>query len=127
MEERPSRLGLPPVYVHLLQVSWVEIEAGADVHARLLLARTYLRPVTLLERFAAGRLPRTSGEPEVVGSFPGGQVWPPVANPVRNLRRIRRLAAAGIAILGLADLVSAVVPPRSGDGSTRCSATSRSG
>ncbi|MGO9557711.1 MAG: bifunctional lysylphosphatidylglycerol flippase/synthetase MprF, partial [Acidimicrobiales bacterium] len=39
-------------------------------------------------------------------------MWPPVANPVRNLRRVRRLAAAGIAILGLADLVSAVVPPQ---------------
>ena len=111
IEERPSRLGLPPVFVHLQQVSWVEIEAGAEVHARLLLARTYLRPVTLLERFAAGRLPHTSCEPEVVASFPGGLVWPPVANPVRSQRRVRRLAAAGIAVLGLADLVSAVVPP----------------
>ena len=111
VEERPSRLGLPPVFVHLKQVSWVEIEPGAEVHARLLLARSYERPVTLLERFAAGRLPRGGTEPEVVASFPGGLVWPPVANPVRNLRRVRRLAAAGIAVLGLADLVSAVVPP----------------
>ena len=39
-----SRLGLPPVFLHLQQVSWIEIEAGAEVHARLLLARTYLRP-----------------------------------------------------------------------------------
>jgi lysylphosphatidylglycerol synthetase-like protein (DUF2156 family) len=111
IEERPSRLGLPPVFVHLQQVSWVEIEAGAEVHARLLLARTYLRPVTVLERFAVGRLPRTRGEPEVVASFPGGLVWPPAANSVRSLRRVRRLAAAGIAVLGLADLVSAVEPP----------------
>lgn len=112
VEERTSRLGLPPVFVHLRQVSWVEIEAGAEVHARLLLARSYLRPVTLLERFAAGRLPRSHGAPAVVASFPGGTVWPPVGSPVRSLRRVRRLMAAGIALLGLTDLVSAVVPPQ---------------
>jgi len=112
VEERRSRLGLPPVFVHLQQVSWVEIEGGAEVHARLLLARSYLSPATVLERFAAGRLPRPVTEPEVVASFPGGLVWPPVTNPARSLRRVRRLAAAGIAILGLTDLVSAVVPPQ---------------
>jgi len=112
VEERDSRLGLPPVFVHIQQVSWVEIEAGAQVHARLLLARNYLRPATLLERFAAGRLPRNAGAPAVVASFPGGLVWPRVADQAKSLRRVRRLAAAGIALLGLADLVSAVVPPQ---------------
>jgi len=112
VEERASRLGLPPVFVHLRQFSWVEIEAGAQVHARLLLTRNYLRPVTVLERFAAGRLLHNGGEPEVVASFPGGRVWPPVADSARSLRRVRRLTAAAIAILGLADLVSAVVPPQ---------------
>jgi lysylphosphatidylglycerol synthetase-like protein (DUF2156 family) len=112
VEERASRLGLPPVFVHVQQVSWVEIEAGAQVHARLLLARNYLRPGTLLERFAAGRLPRGRGAPVVVASFPGGVVWPRVTDPARSLRRVRRLTAAGIALLGLTDLVSAVVPPQ---------------
>jgi lysylphosphatidylglycerol synthetase-like protein (DUF2156 family) len=112
VEERASRLGLPPVFVHLRQISWIEIEAGAQVHARLLLARSYVRPVTVLERFAAGHLPHGGGAPAVVASFPGGLVWPPVADPARRLRRVRRLAAAGIAILGLTDLVSAVVPPQ---------------
>jgi lysylphosphatidylglycerol synthetase-like protein (DUF2156 family) len=112
VEERASRLGLPPVFVHIRQVSWVEIEAGAEVHARLLLARNHLRPVTVLERFAVGPLPHGGGEPEVVASFPGGHLWPPVANSVRSLRRVRRLTAAGIAILGLTDLISAVVPPQ---------------
>ena len=93
VEERASRLGLPPVFVHIQQVSWVEIEAGAEVHARLLLARSYLRPVTVLERFAAGRLSRSRGEPEVVASFPGGRVWPPVADSARSLRRVRRLTS----------------------------------
>jgi lysylphosphatidylglycerol synthetase-like protein (DUF2156 family) len=112
VEERESRLGLPPVFIHIRQVSWVEIEAGAEVHARLLLARSYLRPTTLLERFATGRLPRGTAAPVVVASYPGGLVWPRVSDPARSLRRVRRLAAIGIAILGLADLVSAVVPPQ---------------
>jgi lysylphosphatidylglycerol synthetase-like protein (DUF2156 family) len=112
VEERQSRLGLPPVFVHIEQVSWVEIEAGAQVHARLMLARNYLPPATVLERFAAGRLPRATGAPVAVASFPGGLVWPRVSDQARSLRRVRRLAALGIAILGLADLVSAVVPPQ---------------
>jgi lysylphosphatidylglycerol synthetase-like protein (DUF2156 family) len=112
VEERGSRLGLPPVFLHVQQLSWVEIEGGAEVHARLLLTRRYLRPVTVLERFAAGRMPRDAGTPAVVASFPGGLVWPRVSDPARSLRRVRRLAAVGIAVLGLADLVSAVVPPQ---------------
>ena len=68
--------------------------------------------MTVLERFAAGRLLHNGGEPEVVASFPGGHVWPPVADSARSLRRVRRLASAGIAILGLTDLISAVVPPQ---------------
>ena len=36
----------------------------------------------------------------------------PVADSARSLRRVRRLIAAGIAILGVTDLVSAVVPPQ---------------
>jgi len=126
VEERASRLGLPPVFVHLQQVSWVEIEAGAEVHARLLLARNYLRPVTVLERFAAGHLLHAGGVPEVVASFPGGRVWPPVADSARSLRRVRRLAAAGIAILDLATSSRPSCHHRSEGASTRCSATSPS-
>ena len=39
-------------------------------------------------------------------------MWPRVSDPARSLRRVRRLTAAGIALLGLTDLVSAVVPPQ---------------
>ena len=31
----PARAGLPPVFVERLRCSWVELEAGADLHARL--------------------------------------------------------------------------------------------
>ncbi len=38
VEERKSRLGLPPVYLQKQWVSWVELETGAELHVRLLLA-----------------------------------------------------------------------------------------
>jgi lysylphosphatidylglycerol synthetase-like protein (DUF2156 family) len=65
-----------------------------------------------LERFAAGRLEREVSPPTVVASFPGGHVWPRVANTARSLRRVRRLVAVAIAVLAVADLISAVAPPQ---------------
>ena len=69
--------------------------------------------MTLLERFAAGRLPaqqRRAGRRCLLPRRPRLAAASPTRSAV--LRRVRRLAAAGIAILGLADLVSAVVPPQ---------------
>ena len=94
VEERRARLGLPPVYVHLLQVSWVEIEAGAEVHARLLLlSRRYPRPTTLLERFAAGRMPRARPRsPTSWRPTPVALVWP------RSTTRSRRFAGSAASL-----------------------------
>ncbi len=113
VEERASRLGLAPgVRPHPPGLLGRD-RGGVQVHARLLLARRYLRPVTVLERFAAARLPRDEGEPEVVASYPGGaRLARPSSTRRARCARMRRLAAAGIAVLGLADLVSAVVPPQ---------------
>jgi lysylphosphatidylglycerol synthetase-like protein (DUF2156 family) len=109
--EHRSRLLLPPVFLHKRQVSWVEMEVGAEVHARVLQARIDLPAGTYLERLASGRRKRTEHEPAVVASFPYGPSWPPVADPVRKDRRVRRIAAAAVAVLAIADLVTAVVPP----------------
>jgi lysylphosphatidylglycerol synthetase-like protein (DUF2156 family) len=111
LTEHHSRLGLPPVFLHHRQVSWVEIDAGADVHARLLQARVDLPAGTRLERLASGQRRRTEHEPTVVAAYPSGAGWPPLTDPAKGLRRVRRLAAMAVALLGLLDLVSAVVPP----------------
>ena len=108
--EAHSHLGLPPVFLHQRQVSWVEIEAGAEVHARLVNARVDLPAGTLLERLASGQRKRTEHEPAAVPPtppVPAGRRTPTRPAPPHGAAR----ATVAVALLGLLDLVSAVVPP----------------
>ncbi len=109
VEERKAILGMPPVFVHERQVSFVEIEAGAEVHCRLLLARHEEAAATVAERLLVGRR-RAPLELSVVAAFPNGLSWPTVQDPIRRHRPVRRVAAAIVGLVGLADLVSALVP-----------------
>ena len=114
IEEHPGRLGLPPVFLRHRQLAWVELETGAELHARLLLARFDDAPATLLERFA-GRYRRVhDNHPVVVAAQPYGMAWPPppdLAALRRRSRRIRRWAAGALALAGTVNLLSAVTPP----------------
>jgi lysylphosphatidylglycerol synthetase-like protein (DUF2156 family) len=114
VEEHPGRFGMLPVFLHYRQLSWVELEAGADLHARLLLTRAELPPATFLERVAARHRGTQDHHPVVVAASPRGASWPPGPNldvVRRRSRRVRRWAAAAIAVAGTVDLVSAVTPP----------------
>lgn len=118
VEEQPARLGMLPVFLHHEQLAWIELETGADLHARLLVGRSDLPPATLFEKLAAGsaHLTRTSAQPHpvVVAAAPHGDSWPPKGDlgALRNRsRRVRRLAAAAIFLAGAIDLLSAVTPP----------------
>jgi lysylphosphatidylglycerol synthetase-like protein (DUF2156 family) len=114
VEEYPGRLGLPPVFLAHKQLAWIELETGADLHSRLLLARSDIRPATLLERVAARHQAEHDITPVVVAAYPNGGSWPPppdLTSTRRRSRRARRLASVSIAIAGLLDLVSAVTPP----------------
>ncbi len=72
VEEHAGRLGLPPVFLHHRQFAWVEIETGAELHARLLLGRADVRPATVLERLAARYRPAHDTHPIVVAAHPNG-------------------------------------------------------
>jgi lysylphosphatidylglycerol synthetase-like protein (DUF2156 family) len=114
VEEHPGRLGMPPVFLHCRQLSWVELETGADLHARLLLARSEIAPATLLERIAARHRRIQNPQPVVVASYPHGASWPPGPDlhvVRRRSRRVRRWASGAIAVAGAVDLLSAVTPP----------------
>jgi lysylphosphatidylglycerol synthetase-like protein (DUF2156 family) len=114
VEEYPGRFGLPPVFLAHRQIAWIELETGADLHARLLLARSDIRPSTLLERFAARHQAQHDTTPVVVAAHPSGGSWPPapdLSSTRKRSRRARRLASVSIAVAGLLDLVSAVTPP----------------
>ena len=71
VEEHPGRLGMLPVFLHCRQLSWVELETGADLHARLLLAGFEISPATLFERVAARYRHVHDHHPVVVAAYPG--------------------------------------------------------
>ncbi|HMK63634.1 MAG TPA: phosphatidylglycerol lysyltransferase domain-containing protein, partial [Acidimicrobiales bacterium] len=117
VEEYPGRLGLPPVFLERRQMSWIELETGAGLHVRLLMARNDTGPATLLERLAARRHRSHEAHPVVVAALPHGSSWPPPPDlgiVRRRSRRVRRWAALAIALAGVVDLLSAVTPPLRG-------------
>ena len=113
-----GRLGLPPVFVTHRQESSIDLEAGAELHIRLVLRDQPLTTVRRLERLAKGEvvtpLPPDEHGARQVAAWPTGGSWPPstdLAATQRRGRLIRRLAAAAIFITGLLDLLVAVAPP----------------
>jgi lysylphosphatidylglycerol synthetase-like protein (DUF2156 family) len=115
--EYPSRaggLGLPSVFLGHRLLSWVELEAGSELHVRLLHARQDLSGSTFLERLVARRpSPSASGDlrPQVVASFPQGKAWPRVLPSEKRDRRARRIAASIVFGVGFLSLVSALSDP----------------
>ena len=117
VEEHAGRLGLPPVFVHSQRVSWVELETGAELHARMLLARNELPSPSVLERMIRRGRSSRSLHPAVVASYPMGDSWPPAPDlrlAHRRTRRVRRWASAAILFAGIVDLLDAVTPPLRG-------------
>ena len=114
VEEHRARLGMLPVFLHHRQLAWIELETGADLHARLLLARLDEPPATLLERIAARSQRARDAHPVVVAACPLGKSWPPASDLSavhQRSRRVRRWAAAAIFLAGAIDLIYALTPP----------------
>jgi lysylphosphatidylglycerol synthetase-like protein (DUF2156 family) len=120
VHEHRGRFGLPPTFLHHRQESTLEIETGADLHVRLLLAEADLPLATLGERLVTadtvvkGRSRAAEVHPELAASWPAGASWPPapeVAADHIRVRRIRRMAAVALFVAGAVDLLSAVTAP----------------
>ncbi len=115
--EYPSRaagLGLPSVFLGHRLMSWVELEAGHDLHVRLLHARQDLAGSTFLERLVARRPSRSSSgviRPQVVAAFPQGDPWPRILPSEKRDRLARRIAASIVVAVGFLSLVSALSDP----------------
>jgi lysylphosphatidylglycerol synthetase-like protein (DUF2156 family) len=117
VEEHHGRLGMLPVFLACRQLAWVELETGAELHARLLLTQSELPGATLIERMAARDRQVHDTHPVVVAAYPYGASWPPAPDlsAVRSRsRRVRRWGAAAIAVTGVLDLLTAVTPPLRG-------------
>jgi lysylphosphatidylglycerol synthetase-like protein (DUF2156 family) len=120
VHEHRGRLGLPPTFLHHRQEATLEIETGADLHVRLLLAEADLPMATMGERLITadvvikGRSKAAEVHAELAASWPGGASWPPapeVAADHISVRRIRRLAAVSLFVAGVIDLLSSVTEP----------------
>jgi lysylphosphatidylglycerol synthetase-like protein (DUF2156 family) len=120
VREHRGRFGLPPTFLHHRQSATLEIETGADLHVRLMLAEVDLPLATLGERLITrdtvvkGRTRAAELHPELVASWPSGASWPPapeVAADRIGVRRIRRIAAVSLFLAGLIDLLSAFTAP----------------
>ncbi len=107
---KPVQLRVPfmPIYRRVHSVTWLEIEGGAELRMRLqesgsepfprLLGRLAFRPTTASRTLA---------------SVPEGPRWPRLQDALGKSASSRRLVAAILAIAGLAELVSALLPPLS--------------
>ena len=112
LERRRGRLGLPDAFAVGRRLSWVELAAGPGLSAQLRWGRQALPTTTVLQRLTTR--PVTGGEPRptVVAEWPDGSAWPVRSGEARARRvRVRRQAAAVLAVVGLVDLVSAITPP----------------
>jgi len=110
LEESRARVGPLPIFRSVRQTSWIELEAGADLHVRLVRGRQAMPPESALERLNVRR-ERSDPRPTTVASLPGGATWPPPAVKAGHQRKVRARAATAIAIVGLVNLVSAAMPP----------------
>lgn len=117
--ERRGRFGLPPVFQPVARTTYVEVEAGSSVRVRLVAGGIRERSLTRLERWLAGRpvLPAPPETPTLVGSWPDGDPWPQTS--IRQLEfrrelRIKRVVSGVVFFTGLANIVSAIVPPARG-------------
>ena len=120
VHEHRGRFGLPPTFLHHRQESTLEIETGAELHVRLLLAEADLPLATMGERLVTtdavvkGRSKAADVHAELAASWPSGASWPPapeVAADRIRVRRIRRLAAVSLFVAGAIDLLSSVTAP----------------
>jgi lysylphosphatidylglycerol synthetase-like protein (DUF2156 family) len=120
VHEHRGRLGLPPTFLHHRRESTIEIETGAELHVRLILADAALPTATMGERLVTvdrvvkGRNKAAEVHAELVAGWPGGASWPAapdVAADRIRVRRIRRIAAVSLFVAGTIDLLSAVTAP----------------
>ncbi len=105
------RGGLPAVYAARLRCSWIELEAGSELRARLWHGARDLPERTFLERIGSRERMRSCWPPSEVAEHPGTVTWPSAGDATACRRHTRRIGAAAIAFAGVLSLASAVTLP----------------
>lgn len=107
----PARFGLPDVFLEAANATWIEVEAGAAPHLRLV-RTTCAPPLGRWKRLLLRTARQDSSNADVLGSFPGGRDYP--IAPVDEIRRnllVRRIGFIVLVVFGLVELLSAFLPP----------------
>ena len=109
--ENSSIFGLPSVFRPKLQATWVEIEAGANIHVRLIDQSRYLKPESLVEKILISRAELKNQSRGQVAFYPDGNDYLEQKSPFIKQRMHRRLASLAIFLVGAVNLASALTPP----------------
>ncbi len=109
--EAEAALGLPPIFRPKQQATWLEIEAGAKTHVRLLSRTAFAKADSLLEQVLTIKLRDKEAGMGQLASFPGGNDYRENQLPMMRQVRSRRIAAAAIFVVGALNLASALTPP----------------
>jgi lysylphosphatidylglycerol synthetase-like protein (DUF2156 family)/UDP-2,3-diacylglucosamine pyrophosphatase LpxH len=109
----PARLGLPRPFLAFRRCSRVELSADEVLRVRLVVGDTPVRSAARLERAVARSHTDVPTTPRPVAALPGGAQWP--TDPGRlpswvARRRVRRVAATLLALAGVLNVVSALLP-----------------
>lgn len=109
--ENSSIFGLPSVFRPKLQATWIEIEAGANIHVRLMDHSRYLKPESVIEKILISRAEVKSQSRGQIASYPYGNDYLEQRSPVLKQRMHRRRASLAIFLVGALNLASALTPP----------------
>jgi lysylphosphatidylglycerol synthetase-like protein (DUF2156 family) len=111
VQPRGHRFGRDDVPVELRQISWLELEAGAKLHVRLVAGQSPTVEAPLHQRLTC-RAPRVAVpvRPATVATLTEGQTWPP-EHLADATRWPRRIGAAGLALVGVVNVLSVLTPP----------------
>ena len=111
---RKARFGLPAPFLAVRRLSMVELRAGQVLSVSLSLAEDPVGRPSLFERLVLAPERSRPVTLDVVGHLPGGAAWPineRALMPWVRRRHIRQVAAFGLLIAGLLNVVFALAWP----------------
>ena len=109
---RPSRLRLPHPFVTVHRFSYVEVRGSSLLELALWIREVPVKSPVLLERLAQARCKVDLSTTQQVATLPTGPTWPINESVLARWvvrRRVRKVAAAGILIPGVLNIVFAAL------------------
>ena len=109
---RKARFGLPTPFLAVRRLSMVELTGGPVLSVSLSLAEQPIGQPAALERLVLAPERNRPSKLEVVGRLPDGATWPISERallPWVRRRRIRRVAAFGLLVAGVLNVVLALL------------------